>query len=880
QLLLEGRGIDNGLAAFFTNYGRVESCAMCIALLCSHPTILTATGSQQMARAQSVSDQVATTAERLLLEWGGKRTVKEAQVNDRFASANRMGSELGRPVSQTSAGQYTYRHSGLCLYFARLLRPIWKRKVIKVVNAPRGLVDSEVSDPVLTSVQKDLFALRAYLLANIEFFTPRILVPSNPPGENEQIEIENANAETKSLKALLLLLTQCIEGIAFVLFLVDSKMSETVSNISAESQQAFMAITYETLLTTSKGHDLCRELVTAVINKQMGHHMTVDAVSDTLQRICGSFCSPGDVIFYKATEHLRLAQTLQDAADIEDHARESLRLFKKVPFLLVDETNGASKLKGICQEYMTIKFYPGAAELALSCAQEVDPSNKATGYVKDGKNPKDPRAEQYAKRFICYDNVIVVLKELGIDSSQGQPSNFALQTLGLALEFDDALFHTFLYDWLLSRGRTDYLLEINTPYIVEYLKQCTLLDTTKDLLWRYYIKVDDFGHAAQELGRIAESSRYNLEFVSRLEYLSLAVSNAKSCPAGSDPKSDSGRLLNDLEEKLEVGNIQLDIIQTLQSMLDENKRLAGIITLDERSRQEARQKAHELESMLKSCKSQLLDINSLYHTFVEPLQLFESMLAIYHASDVDDEYHVRSAWEGFIARVFVKALEADRPPLTDVEVRVKDLGRRFYPSAKVVPISVMVQILERYPYLKQTVGYSVSPGWAVRILRDIGFPYDALFDSFHALVETKKNEWIGPRATLVLIQDIECLLRVWLVESLGAGIIAELNEELCITEDEWTTYGGSWAGFGGQSGFGASTLGMNGTGSLDRFRTRKVEDAIQMYIRVLESASWTPAPISSAFDENMGGSEHELRARSVMLVQRLKAIQSRIQHLH
>lgn len=46
-------------------------------------------------------------------------------------------------------------------------------------------------------------------------------------------------------------------------------------SISTDSQQALLGITYETLLTTSKGHDLCRELVTAVINKQMGHHMSV-----------------------------------------------------------------------------------------------------------------------------------------------------------------------------------------------------------------------------------------------------------------------------------------------------------------------------------------------------------------------------------------------------------------------------------------------------------------------------------------------------------------------------------------------------------------------------------------------------------------------------
>ena len=206
---------------------------------------------------------------------------------------------------------------------------------------------------------------------------------------------------------------------------------------------------------------------------------------------------------------------------------------------------------------------------------------------------------------------------------------------------------------------------------------------------------------------------------------------------------------------------------------------------------------------------------------------------------------------------------------------MKDLGRRFYPSAKVTPISTMVQMLERYPYLRQTAGYQVSPGWAVRILHDIGFPYEALFDSFHALIETKKNEWVAPRASLVLIQDIEFLLRVWLAESQGTAIIAELNDELGITEDEYQIYGG---GRGGATSM-ANGLGLSGAGLLDRFRTKKLDDAIQVYIRLLESASWTPTPVSSTFDENMGGSPQELAVKAGKLVKRLQAIRSRIQRL-
>lgn len=146
-----------------------------------------------------------------------------------MVSANVAGSELGRPVTQSTSEQFTYRHIALSLYLARLLRPIWKRKVIRVTNTARGLVDSEIADLVLTAVQKDLFCLRSALSDNSDVFTPSPVVTTTPPAANEQIDIENANAEMKSLNAQRLLITQCIEGIAFVLFLIDSKMSETVS---------------------------------------------------------------------------------------------------------------------------------------------------------------------------------------------------------------------------------------------------------------------------------------------------------------------------------------------------------------------------------------------------------------------------------------------------------------------------------------------------------------------------------------------------------------------------------------------------------------------------------------------------------------------------
>ena len=58
-------------------------------------------------------------------------------------------------------------------------------------------------------------------------------------------------------------------------------------------------ITYADLLTTSRGRDIARSLVSAIINIQIGQNLSVDAISDVLQQRCGSFCSADDVLLYK-----------------------------------------------------------------------------------------------------------------------------------------------------------------------------------------------------------------------------------------------------------------------------------------------------------------------------------------------------------------------------------------------------------------------------------------------------------------------------------------------------------------------------------------------------------------------------------------------------
>jgi nuclear pore complex protein Nup155 len=102
------------------------------------------------------------------------------------------------------------------------------------------------------------------------------------------------------------------------------------------------------------------------------------------------------------------------------------------------------------------------------------------------------------------------------------------------------------------------------------------------LLWQFYVKDGQPLRAAEVLAALAESTEYvnvatfsnvmtnffchriDLSLDARLEYLTLAVGNAKSHPISVGGRHETAiTFLTDLEEKLEVAQVQLEVYNTL-----------------------------------------------------------------------------------------------------------------------------------------------------------------------------------------------------------------------------------------------------------------------------------------------------------------------------
>jgi nuclear pore complex protein Nup155 len=116
----------------------------------------------------------------------------------------------------------------------------------------------------------------------------------------------------------------------------------------------------------------------------------------------------------------------------------------------------------------------GAVNLPLSCAEAQDPDNSALECWHAGTASNDPRQEQLQRRLKCYDLILDSLTVFEEKCSQKQasatagipalddPETVRSHAYELAFSSEDEMFHSTLYDWLISRNLADDLLEVKT----------------------------------------------------------------------------------------------------------------------------------------------------------------------------------------------------------------------------------------------------------------------------------------------------------------------------------------------------------------------------------------------------------------------------------
>lgn len=247
---------------------------------------------------------------------------------------------------------------------------------------------------------------------------------------------------------------------------------------------------------------------------------------------------------------------------------------------------------------------------------------------------------------------------------------------------DDEVFQYYLYDWYMSKGWAERLLDINSPFVIDYLQQSAEKDVAHaDLLWRYYAHYNDFLSAADTQFKLAQSS-LPLTLEKRIEYLSRAKANASTRAAGFTESGVRNRqsrqeLLRNIGDHLDLANIQDDILQRIKD--------------------DPRPTAAKRVELVGELDSKILPLDTLYHKYSDQAGYYDISLLIYHAADHRSVPDVHNVWTNLIDQTHRKAVEERHAaPWEVVALKTQELGHRVNLSEIVFPVNVVLQLLLQY----------------------------------------------------------------------------------------------------------------------------------------------------------------------------------------
>ncbi|KAK5111503.1 hypothetical protein LTR85_011851 [Meristemomyces frigidus] len=749
-------GPEGDLKRFIRTYGRGETAATALAVACGQGLDVP----QDSGRITTVTDpDVIEGARKAFIEHGGRADYNANAVVDRTAD----------PLDSVRPSP---RHEGLALYISRLVRSIWTTRIIKDEIKPGEApkLVSTVKIEKLRGIQRDLNALSDFLTRNKSFIEG--LAGPNALGRATNRADEVAlQGESRAMNSLTQLIGSIVEGISFALVLFDEKLEDILMALSEESRRRAREITFEQLFVSAPGRELAKELVKAIVNRNIANGSNVDTVAEALRRRCGSFCSADDVVIFKAQEQVKRAS---EAGSQSETGRvllnESQRLFQKVAGSLSME-----HLQWAVEQYISMSFYAGCIQLCLVVAQEKDRAKRALAWLKDGMAQGDARKEAFDARKRCYDLVFATIENLDretesqpqeIDGRYSLAAKRRSEAYDVVYTSDDAVFQTCLYDWYVSIGRANRLLDIDTPYVVDYLKRRSQQDRAHaDLLWRYYAHHNDYLQAAATQLDLAKGF-FDLSLEERIEYLSRARTNASTRQTAlMDTRQSKQQLLREISDLLDVANIQDDVLQRMKA----DTRLTG---------ERRQQVLAELE------RAGILPVDELFNQYTDQASYHDLNILIYQVADHRKPADIKASWEQLISSTQDRAIaEGDTYPYERVGEKVRDLGQKLNLADATFPIQTLLPLLERYAINPQEYPPE-SPTWAVDIFLELGVPHETLLPVLEQVYYGNEHPFTGSKRK-VIAGHMVYLVGEWVKESerRGERVVCGSEENASLVSD-------------------------------------------------------------------------------------------------
>jgi nuclear pore complex protein Nup155 len=738
----DDEGRDGDIKRFIRTYGRGETAATALAVACGQGVDVASD-----SRITAVTDaEVIEGARKVFIEQGGKAEYNANAVVERSGEG---AIESVRPSP---------RFEGLALYISRLVRSLWSVKILRQAAARPGEVTAVLGPGVsaegLRKVQRDLNTLSDFLNRNKSFIDGLAGPPSQAMGRPSTRQEEIAlHGEHRAMSSLVQLISNIIEGISFALVLFDESLSDILAALGDESRQRVRDLTFEQLFVSTTGKDLAKELVKAIVNRNIANGSNVDTVAEALRKRCGSFCSTDDVIVFKAQELLKRASVAGGETEGgRVQLNESARLFGKVAATLTQEN-----LTQAVRQFVEMKFYAGAVQLCLAVAKARDPGRQAASWMRDGMPDSDARKSVFERRRVCYDLVFEIIRALDAstanlpDQMDGQATLAARrrsEAYDLIDSSDDTVFLTCLYDWYIANSQADRLLDNDTPFVVQYLQRRAQDERLHaDLLWRYYAHHNDFLRAAATQLDLAKGY-FALRLEERIAYLSRARTNASTrSTALLDARQSKHALLREISNLLDVATIQDDILQRIKS----DPRLTG-------SRR---------DTVIENLDSEgIHSVSDLFNQFSDQAGYYDLNLLLFQIADHRSPADISANWSGLIQSEIDRARAARTAPYERVGATVLEMGRRLDRDAALFPIGWLVRELEKFAIEPQE--FPPPAHWVIEVLLSAGVPPEELIPELERLYYGGEHPFVGSKRRIVAGDMVE-VCEKWVRDSENSG---------------------------------------------------------------------------------------------------------------
>ncbi|ODV86221.1 hypothetical protein CANARDRAFT_231688 [[Candida] arabinofermentans NRRL YB-2248] len=752
--------------------------------------------------------EACSTALYLACKYGQSDSFK--QLATKFFISGGKNSKLNKNLQPIVDNvELSDRFYALILLISRLVRDFWDKEVFKLEPTVKlmknGFIANEslktlanpkvlLSSPSIT--KQDLEYFLCSLLIIINFFEKNEKIIPGLSGPNYQFDSSVKTKESEicfqaehiGFTAILKFLNSMKEGLSFLATLYDDDettnkgFQDVMSYLTLQSQADLSYLTFSEFFTSDDPYvsKLIKEILSSVINRSIVSGNSVELVASTLQEKCGSFCSTGDVLIFKAIESLKKAKEFDNSNDSDmknKHLKAATQLLEKTSESLSFET-----ITDAVNVMLQLEYYSGAISFLLNVAKSLDQTQLAMQYIMDGQASllaEDPKKKAYEQRSQLYQlvfQILVDIDEKAILSLEQASNNSNIIThysqlrdlsYEVCFQYQDKVFHYEFYKWFIKNGVGEKLLDIETPYVLEFLKDYSPKDfEMAKLLWVYYSRRENYYEAAKVLLELATSD-FDLDLANRIQYLSRANSFC-NCVCPPNLRQEMALLAPQIIDLMAVSNLQDELLLTIVN--------------DSRITELAKQKA------VGELNNTILSMSDLFNDFIDPLGYYELSLIAFKVSDHRNSEDILMKWESLLDSWYFmhqkKQDSSNEPFYSDLTNRFILIASRLSSTESLFPIIEIFQLLAKYIYSDEFSDNSSqrpsSSGLIIDTLIRSGVSYAKLYYNLRELIESATYE-VFKDYTKVLNSEMCYLIKFWykndkrLRDVIGNDEIRDLN---------------------------------------------------------------------------------------------------------